>query len=62
MELGVEYDPDFGGGSEEDLPPKWQEAALKNVNDDPHLRQGRMVKFRAILKEKSIELFPGRRK
>jgi hypothetical protein len=59
MELPIEFDPDFGGGTEEDLNPAWQEAARVNVNDDLKLRAGRVARFKELLAEKKIELQPG---
>ena len=59
MELPIEYDPDFGGGSEEDLNPAWQEAARINVNDDQKLRAGRLLRLKEMLKEKQIDIRPG---
>ena len=38
MEIGIEYDPNFGGGEESDLNEVWAEAAKRNVCDDPELR------------------------
>jgi hypothetical protein len=38
MEISIEYDPNFGEGSEDDLTPDWQKLALDNTNDDPKLR------------------------
>ncbi len=38
MEIPIEYDDDFGGGTEEELSPVWIEAAKQNVNDYPELR------------------------
>ena len=56
MELPIEYDPDFGGGEEEDLSPEWQEAAKINVNDDPTLRVSRLKGFREALADQKIHL------
>jgi hypothetical protein len=38
-EISIEYDPNFGEGSEDDLTPDWQKLALDNTNDDPKLRK-----------------------
>jgi hypothetical protein len=53
------YDSNFGGGSEEDLSPSWQEAAKANVNDYLTLRAGCIARFKKLLDDKGIDLRPG---
>jgi hypothetical protein len=60
MEISIEYDPNFGEGSEDDLvTPAWQKLALDNTNDDPGLRGRRMHRLKELLDEDRVVLCPG---